>query len=72
MVITAPVHQLISGLFVVEDRGAHTLKGHPDRLTLAANSGQSVRRLLRLHLRQHQLNASRALARPARFGIYVG
>jgi len=27
VVITAPVHQLISGLFVVEDRGAHALKG---------------------------------------------
>jgi len=27
VVITAPVHQLVSGLFVVEDRGAHALKG---------------------------------------------
>jgi len=27
VVITAPVHRLVSGLFVVEDRGAHALKG---------------------------------------------
>jgi class 3 adenylate cyclase/tetratricopeptide (TPR) repeat protein len=27
VVITAPVHQLVSGLFVVENRGAHALKG---------------------------------------------
>lgn len=34
VMITAAVHQLVSGLFVVEDRGAHQLKGvdHPVRL----------------------------------------
>ena len=34
VVITAAVHQLVSGLFVVEDRGAHALKGieHPVQL----------------------------------------
>ena len=34
VVVSAAVHQLVSGLFVVEDRGAHTLKGiaHPVRL----------------------------------------
>src|SRR5215469_1711572 len=34
VLITAAVHQLVSGLFVVEDRGAHQLKGieHPVRL----------------------------------------
>ena len=34
VLITAAVHRLVSGLFVVEDRGAHTLKGiaHPVQL----------------------------------------
>jgi class 3 adenylate cyclase/tetratricopeptide (TPR) repeat protein len=34
LLITAPVHQMVSGLFVVEPRGAHQLKGIPEPVEL--------------------------------------
>jgi len=34
VLITAAVHQLISGLFVVEERGAQQFKGVPDSVEL--------------------------------------
>ncbi len=46
VVITAATHNLVSGLFVVEDLGAHALKGiaEPMRLYRAAGAGVSRRR----------------------------
>ena len=46
VVITAATHNLVSGLFVVEDLGMHTLKGiaEPMRLYRAAGAGISRRR----------------------------
>jgi class 3 adenylate cyclase len=49
VVITAAVHQLVSGLFVVEDRGAHHLKGieHPVQLYRALQPTMVRRRAQR-------------------------
>jgi class 3 adenylate cyclase len=44
VVITAAVHELVSGLFVVEDRGSRRLKGIGDPVQLYRVIGQSVAR----------------------------
>jgi class 3 adenylate cyclase len=42
VLITAAVHELVSGLFLVEDRGSQRLKGIGDPVQLYRAIGQSV------------------------------
>jgi class 3 adenylate cyclase len=50
VVVTANVHRQVAGLFVAEDKGAHALKGVPQRVTLyrivrASGGGAGARTL---------------------------